>query len=303
MKCFYHGDADGQVSATWVFDYELDNKDYTLNEEDFIMMQYDIVFPMNRIEKDERVYIVDFSIQPNEMSELLKITKNVIWIDHHKTAIEKYDDFHYEISGLRYDGVAGCELTWAYLNKMVEPKIDEQMREFNLKMLEDCPMTTRYIGDYDVWKFEFGDATRYFLDGYHLLDNNPYSNDMRVLILEHDYSIGEELIKSGMTVNKYKTNRMRSVVNGYSYEAEFEGHKILVCNSHERTSVLFGDRFEDYDFCSAYMHKGDNFSISLYSKNGKEGIDVSKLAVKYGGGGHWNACGFECKELPFKKIN
>jgi uncharacterized protein len=35
----------------------------------------------------------------------------------------------------------------------------------------------------------------------------------------------------------------------------------------------------------------------MYSKT----VDVSKIAVKYGGGGHKAASGFQCKELPFTR--
>lgn len=42
-----------------------------------------------------------------------------------------------------------------------------------------------------------------------------------------------------------------------------------------------------------------NDTVSLYTDNA--GHDMSKIAAKYGGGGHINAAGFECKELPFIK--
>ena len=70
---------------------------------------------METIRKDEQVYIVDYSIIPDEMRELLNITKDVTWIDHHKTAIEKYKEFEHEIRGVRYDGVSGCMLTYCYM--------------------------------------------------------------------------------------------------------------------------------------------------------------------------------------------
>jgi len=54
------------------------------------------------------------------MRELLITTKNVTWIDHHKTAIEKYNDFEYDIRGVRYDGIAGCMLTYCYLHHMTQ---------------------------------------------------------------------------------------------------------------------------------------------------------------------------------------
>jgi len=37
----------------------------------------------------------------------------------------------------------------------------------------------------------------------------------------------------------------------------------------------------------------------MYSKT----VDVSKIALKYGGGGHVGASGFQVKELPFKKVS
>lgn len=42
---------------------------------------------------------------------------------------------------------------------------------------------------------------------------------------------------------------------------------------------------------------GDLFKVSMYS----EFVDVSEIAVKYGGGGHKGASGFQCTELPFRK--
>ena len=116
MKCFYHNDADGKCSGFWVnFAVKLSN-DYQDNS--FIEMTYAKPFPMTSIRKDEQIYIVDFSISPDEMRQLLKITKNVTWIDHHKTAIEKYQDFEHEIRGIRYDGIAACMLTYCYIKHM-----------------------------------------------------------------------------------------------------------------------------------------------------------------------------------------
>ena len=106
MKCFYHNDADGKCSGFWVF--QCAGMTDIHGHCDFIEMRYEKPFPMDTIKPNERVYIVDYSISPNEMRELLKITTDITWIDHHKTAIEKYDGFEYDIRGLRYDGIAAC---------------------------------------------------------------------------------------------------------------------------------------------------------------------------------------------------
>lgn len=74
MKCFYHLDLDGKCAGYYVWHYaclgEEDEK-----PENFIKINYGMEFPLNKIEKDERVFIVDFSIEPEDMRELLKITK------------------------------------------------------------------------------------------------------------------------------------------------------------------------------------------------------------------------------------
>ena len=88
MKCFYHNDADGKCAGFWVH-----HRAYLEPDIEFIEISYEKPFPMNTILPNEQIYIVDYSIMPNEMRELLKITKDVTWIDHHKTAIERYKDF------------------------------------------------------------------------------------------------------------------------------------------------------------------------------------------------------------------
>ena len=128
-------------------------------------MSYAKPFPMESIRKDEQIYIVDYSISPDEMRQLLKITKNVTWIDHHKTAIEKYKDFEYEIRGIRYDGIAGCMLTYCYIHHMTQRGTGD-IKPFDLSMVKDAPRFTKLIADWDVWKFEYGDDTRHFITAF-----------------------------------------------------------------------------------------------------------------------------------------
>ncbi|NLN80999.1 MAG: phosphohydrolase, partial [Clostridiales bacterium] len=104
MKCFYNNDADGRCAGFWVA-LSAGLKDINGSfKTEFIETNYGKPFPLDEIKPDEQVYIVDYSIKPAEMLRLLEITKDVTWIDHHKTAIEKYVDFPQEIRGVRYDG-------------------------------------------------------------------------------------------------------------------------------------------------------------------------------------------------------
>lgn len=103
MKVFYHNDADGECAGFWVKELA-----YAKEYIGYIEMDYGREFLFDKIKKNETVYIVDYSIEPSEMDKLLGITPNVTWIDHHISAIKKYENYDKEIRGVRYDGVAGC---------------------------------------------------------------------------------------------------------------------------------------------------------------------------------------------------
>ena len=105
--------------------YKYYENSYSVTDIEFHEMDYNKKFPINDINEEDMIIIVDFSIEPSEMLDLLRINKNVIWIDHHITAINKYDEWMSlikeatgvdRIEGLRYNGLAGCELTWLFYN-------------------------------------------------------------------------------------------------------------------------------------------------------------------------------------------
>ena len=107
--CLHHNDLNGRCSGSLVERYSKEPGRYLAVE-----MDYTKEVPFNSIEPNETVYIVDFSLSPENMTKLLEITKNVIWIDHHKTAIENLKDF--DLKGLREIGYSGCELTYRYFS-------------------------------------------------------------------------------------------------------------------------------------------------------------------------------------------
>jgi oligoribonuclease NrnB/cAMP/cGMP phosphodiesterase (DHH superfamily) len=111
IKIFFHNDNDGRCAGNIIVDYYGHTMEE--NRDDYIEINYDKEFPMDIIQQDETVYIVDYSIPPELMWELQK-RANVVWIDHHATAIEKYKDYLNPIQGIRKTCASGCELTWMY---------------------------------------------------------------------------------------------------------------------------------------------------------------------------------------------
>jgi oligoribonuclease NrnB/cAMP/cGMP phosphodiesterase (DHH superfamily) len=87
-----------------------------------------------------------------------------------------------------------------------------------------------------------------------------------------------------------------------AFDVELDGLKCIALNTGHYSSRSYKSVWnpETYDAMLAFAWKGElgQWRCSLYVDD-KEGIDVSKTAVKFGGGGHAGAAGFQVDELPF----
>jgi oligoribonuclease NrnB/cAMP/cGMP phosphodiesterase (DHH superfamily) len=277
MKCFHHNDPDGKAAGWVVGKYERERGRIV----EFIEMDYGIPFPFDTIQPYEKVVIVDYSIKPEEMERLLRITEDVVWIDHHKTAIEAYVGFGYKIAGFRVVGVSGCELAWDWF------------------FARPAPESLKLIGDYDAWNLFFEPQCFEFYFGAGLYDLSPNGDFWdRCYTFEGDQSdFIHKVIEEGKIVMRYRKQFYTEVLSDIGYETEFHSHRCLCMNTPRVGSTAFGDAMKKYDICIAYAHNGDMFKVSLCS----EKIDVSQIANIYGGGGHKGAAGFELEVLPFTK--
>lgn len=295
MKVFYHSDNDGKCAGFWVKELATPDEKY---DTEFIKMDYNIDFPFETIKPNETVYIVDYSISTEEMDKLFNITTNIIWIDHHKSAIERYENYDKEIKGLRYDGIAGCMLTYCYLKHMTD-RGNGEVKSFSSEMTEDAPEFTKLIADYDVWTFKYGDKTRAFEKGFTLFLHEPEDEIWDDLLTESDLFNNTTLtlsniISSGKTIIEYRKNMMRDYCEKKGFEAVLDGNKCFAVNmAMMGTDDFIIPNVEDYDILISFSFDGMNWNYSLRSTK----IDCAELAMKYGGGGHKGAAGFSQKEF------
>lgn len=294
MKCFYHNDADGRCSGFWVYRCAGLTRAARC---DFIEMSYEKPFPMDIILPGEQIYIVDYSISPDEMRELLQITTDVTWIDHHKTAIEKYDGFEYDIRGLRYDGIAACMLTYCYLHHMTDHGFGE-VKLFDISMTDDAPVFTKLIADWDVWKFDYGESTRKFITAFNSYDFHPESKEWERFFVDGKVKCEDEMTVEGAAMIKYRDGWAKSYLERFGFETDFEGLKCFAVNLGNCNSEYFKSLPEGkYDAFIPFAFNGEKWTVSMYSTT----HDISGICKKHGGGGHAKAAGFTCVELPFKK--
>jgi uncharacterized protein len=296
MKCFYHNDLDGRCSAHCVYTWAtLSEKDFEVGSQ-FIEMNYNKRFPIEVVQKDESVWIVDYSISVGEMKALLEITPNVVWIDHHKTSIEKYADFPAEIKGVRISGEgSGAMLTYKYLHLWTD-----RGKEFKpeggiiiSKEEVDIPEYVQLVSDWDEWKFEFEPKTKRFKNGCELYDHLPKSDFWFQCLINPEFI--NEVASRGETVVQYRNKFAENFLKSWSFETQFEGYKCVAANVGLANSDFFSSVGEDYEILMPFVFDGKRWSVSMYSKS----IDVGAIAKKYGGGGHFQAAGFVCDQLPF----
>lgn len=290
MKCFYHGDGDGMCSAYLVS--KIPNTDSFGSE--FIEANYDMVFPLESIQPNENVYIVDFSIKPKDMLSLLERTPNVVWIDHHVSAIQRYDNFPHKIRGIRYDGIAACMLTYCFLFQMTNRGLGNPMPLFVDTMTESAPLVVKLLADYDVWTFKYGDKTRWFQLAFNAYSPSPtdtvwdeWNNSMDAV---------NKMIDEGRVMEVYRKSIAKTYCERKGFEVEFEGYRAFVMNIGIPGSDLFDSiKSGDYDLYIPFCYDGNQWTFSVYSTK----VNCAEIAMKYGGGGHAGAAGFSTKELPF----
>lgn len=306
MKIISHSaDADGRLSA-WLVANKfkmIGQEESLLSEDDFIMTDYgkhDDIF--SKIEKDEKVVICDFSFEngPEDMKKLQEITNDITWIDHHKSAIEKYGDYGKDIKGLRVDGTAACMLTYIYYYIL---KLDEvsnlTQRQCEL-FYNKAPKLVQLVHDNDVWRYQYGEETEFFklgLDAENIV--SPLDNRWR-LMYNSKQSI-HRIINTGIHIKKYRDSLGDFACNSAGFEYEIDGLKGFCLNNVFGGSPWFGDRIKQYDFVCCFNYIGDSkeWEYSFYSE--KEDVDCSKIAQKVDskGGGHKGAAGCTTKKFIF----
>lgn len=256
--------------------------------------------PVPDVPQNTDLYMLDISVDG------LMGHPRLIWIDHHKSAIEKFGN---TMPGYRIDGVAACRLTyqWFLLNEAWDPR--EQLPPYVLPSKDAYinrevrePWAVRLAGEYDIWDKRDPDA-ELFQHGLRSRDISDEEWDV-LLIKQRDtqieFDLVKELLLNGEAIQYHVTKQNESIIKATGFTIQFEGLTFLACNHARYNSHLFtAGLTEEHDACFGFNWDGKQWRISLYHAPGKEHHDLSVIAVKNGGGGHRGACGFRTKHLDF----
>lgn len=324
MKIFHHNDPDGRLSA-FLISRLADEDEWERNHpQNYIEMDYNTQYDLTKIEKDEHVYIVDFSFKPEQMDFLENRTRNIIWIDHHKSAIEQHkhrlDNTNYLLEDRKK---AACELVWEFYHGLRKARMilkEEKERKFKnpiqrllhrppeIPKQVSSPLFVNLVGDYDTWTFLYRDMSKHFRKGLDLYPQTVQEGIWSTLYQEWedaktvdkkqvDDTLGKILL-AGEAILKYEQNTDTEIRKRAAYRiSNFYGHSALVINTPKLGSDQFGpDVKEDLMIC--WHYNGKQYRFGLYSKPG--GVDVSEIARQMGGGGHPGAAGAYVDQISFE---
>lgn len=289
MKCFYHSaDLDGHCSGAIVKFFNPECELFPIN--------YGQDFPWDKIEKMERVFMVDFSLQPFEGMQRLNTLCDLVWIDHHKTAIDDAPTAGLLLKGLQRVGIGACALTWEYFSS------------------EPVPYAVILLAEYDVWNHT-DTWTLPFQYGLRLKNTWPEERLIWGDLFRGGVDAVRPYVEAGRVILEYEAQTNAKFCKAYAFETLFNwGHKdcpneypthqfkAICVNKGFTNSKVFDSAWnpEKHDlmitFCRLPLPK-QQWTVSLYSD--KPEINCGAIAKSFGGGGHKGAAGFQCKELPF----
>jgi oligoribonuclease NrnB/cAMP/cGMP phosphodiesterase (DHH superfamily) len=221
------------------------------------------------------VYIVDFAYKRAVMEEIISKANSVTHIDHHQTAIadcaglEKFMTTLYSPENT----ASGAMLTWMFFFPN-----------------QEVPQLIKHIDDRDRWQFKI-----------------PFTKEIQASVFSYAYTFEnwdmlmqadmQRLISEGTTLDRKHLKDIRELIGVMKRRMNIGGYNVPVCNLPYTMSSEAGDIMAiDEPFAACYYDTLDGRAFSLRSS--REGVDVSAIALQYGGGGHFHAAGFR---VPYEQ--
>jgi oligoribonuclease NrnB/cAMP/cGMP phosphodiesterase (DHH superfamily) len=279
VKCFHHTDLDGHCAGAIV--------KFVYPQAETYEFEYNQKFDMSLINEEDTIFITDVCPTVEEMIEINDKCFELIFVDHHKSAIEKLSDAGLELSGIQdYENKkSACRLMW------------------DLMFDEEPPYFIDYASKFDVWDLN-SDVINFFYgmsirDTLPSSENNIWKDLFKTLDVEeliYD-SYKTKILAEGIIARKYAENKYKELIKT-SHVVNIMGYRFIAINS-KGTTFYFLDKYDPmiYDGMMMYYYTGKNWKISLYNNENQK--DLLNIAKFYDGGGHPHSCGFTVEKLNF----
>ncbi len=220
------------------------------------------------------VYIVDFAYPRETLLALKKEANSVLVIDHHKTAQEDLKGLSFCIFDMEKSGAV---LTWQHFFPDTP-----------------IPLLLQYIQDKDLWHWQLENSKE--------ISSALSATSMDFDTWEHylnDENI-KTLITKGQTILEYQQQKVQKIANAEIPLTEIAGYNVPCINTTQLISEIGNVLAKGHPFAAMYFETATDRIYSLRSD--EDGIDVSAIALLFGGGGHFHAAGFRVKKPEVELI-
>ena len=267
--CFYHAGCPDGFGAVWSVQGAWGERGH------FVARSHDDRARMAECE-DALIAFVDIAPSKDELQELAGVADQIVILDHHVTARDRLagdvslvNELEAEGHILHFDlGHSGAVLAWQHFRPD-----------------EEIPELLRYVEDQDLWNWALpdSDAVNAAIASYPRefeIWNRLASESIEILVEQ-----GKPILRANRMEVQRRLDHARPVAIGT--------RRIEAVNASTNRSQIGHELAQRAQYGEpwglVYRVEGAEVYGTLYSIGD---LDVSQVALEYGGGGHKNASGF-----------
>lgn len=270
----YHAECRDGFTAAWAAWKKFEN------QANYIPVKLGLP-PLPEI-KNKNVYTLDFTYPGHYLKKFIKDNKKVVAIDHHISARDYIKTIPEHVFDISHSGAA---LAFKYFHPG-----------------DTIPKIVKLVEEGDLWRFKSKNVKE-ILAYLELFDFDFKIWDKLIVLGEKESNL-KEFVKSGLAIISYEDKIIDNIIKNNAYLVIFEGHKIYAINAPRFLRSQIGSILSKKypPFSVVWQRDKSRIEVSLRSNGG---LDVSKIASKFGGGGHHNAAGFSISassRFPWKDI-
>lgn len=232
--------------------------------------------------------LIDFCYGPKELARLLPLAATTTVIDHHASAeatiratgrVARPGTFtaHFDKAH------SGARLAWDYLaGRAARPG--------------PRPALIDYVEDRDLWRWKlpYSHEVNAVLES-HALSLEAWDELAHLLDAPGEPAVGGRLVTEGQAILRFKERLVEQMAET-AVAGKFGGHEVLAANASVLRSEVAGKLAAGRPFGIVWYIRSDGkliVSLRTRTEGGEPTLDMSKLAARYGGGGHPAAAGCE----------
>ena len=267
----YHAACADGFCAAWVW------RTFFCRDAEFHAIQYgDDICPGEVAGRD--VAILDFSFKRDVLLELKAEARSLLVLDHHVTAQEELKGLDFCVFDMNK---SGARLTWDYICGQRGHDADV-----------DRPFLVDYTEDRDLWRFSLPDSD--------LVTEALRSYPRTFVYWDQLHASGLDLLRrDGTALVRMRDLTVDRAVRRFLLNptfCEIGGHRVPTVNATYFISEIAHGLAMNNPFAACFfVVSPTRYVYSLRSR--EDGLDVSEIARRYGGGGHVHAAGFSQESM------